>query len=212
MSTVSPSPSAPVSRPKRYHPALVALHWMIFILIFAAAFLGGGGEGGEGRREGGLLIPGVPTLSLHIVLGAAVLVLLVLRLLIRWRTKRPEWAATGSPLLDRVGQLTHWALYFLIFLVLGTGLVLSLQGNRLSRAFGLAGLPTQFTPGRFPRPGFEDGIGRGGILFLIGRLHGLSWALLLLLVLFHVGAALYHQLMLKDNLLGRMWFGRQASL
>jgi cytochrome b561 len=33
----------------------------------------------------------------------------------------------------------------------------------------------------------------------------------LLLVLLHVGAALYHQFFLKDNLLGRMWYGKQTE-
>src|SRR5689334_11356949 len=35
--------------PKRYHPALVALHWLIAILIFGAFFLAHGNEG-EGER------------------------------------------------------------------------------------------------------------------------------------------------------------------
>ncbi len=211
MSTAPLTRPASTSRPKRYHPALVALHWIIFILLFAAAFLGGGGEGGEGRREGGALLPGFPNLSIHILLGGVILVLLVLRLLIRWRTSRPEWATTGNALLDRIGELTHWALYILIFAILATGLILSLQGNRLARTFGLASAAPQFTPGQFPRPGFEGGFGRGSLLFQIGRLHGLSWALLILLILFHVGAALYHQLVLRDNLLSRMWFGRRTA-
>src|SRR5689334_10800461 len=34
--------------PKRYHPALVGLHWLIAILIFGAFFLA---QGNEGERE-----------------------------------------------------------------------------------------------------------------------------------------------------------------
>ncbi len=197
-------------KPARYHPVLVATHWLFLVLLFAAAFLGGGGEGGEGRREGGSLIPGFPTLGIHIILGGVLLILLIVRLVIRWRTKRPEWASTGSALLDRIGELTHWALYFLTFAILVTGAVLSLQGNRLARTFGLAGsAPRTFTPGGFPTGGFEGGFGRGGLLFQIGRFHGISWTLLFLLILFHAGAALYHQFLLKDNLLKRMWFGKQ---
>jgi cytochrome b561 len=35
--------------------------------------------------------------------------------------------------------------------------------------------------------------------------------LLLLLILLHIGAALYHQFLKKDHLLGRMWFGKQTE-
>src|SRR5512138_1358799 len=37
---------------KRYHPALVALHWLITILIFATALLAQENEGGRERGEG----------------------------------------------------------------------------------------------------------------------------------------------------------------
>src|SRR5512143_3261762 len=39
----------PVS-PKRYHPALVTLHWLIAVLIFGAFFLSQGNEGGDRER------------------------------------------------------------------------------------------------------------------------------------------------------------------
>ena len=47
--------------------------------------------------------------------------------------------------------------------------------------------------------------GRPGIL---GPIHHLGWFLLLALLALHVAAALYHQFLLKDNLLARMWFGK----
>ena len=215
---MSISTSAPTisDKPKRYHPALVALHWIIFVLIFVTALLGmGGGESGEGRR-GGSLLPGIPTLEIHMILGITVLVLLIVRLIMRWRTKSPAWATTGNSFLDIVGRLTHWALYFFTFVIVITGIILAMQGNRLARTFGLAGLtppqfaPGQFQPGQFPRPGGgEGGFGRGNFFFQLGRLHGISWALFFLLILFHAGAALYHQFIVKDNVLGRMWFGQR---
>ncbi len=48
-SVVSSNVPSTVAGPKRYHPALVALHWLIAILIFAAFFLAHGNEG-EGER------------------------------------------------------------------------------------------------------------------------------------------------------------------
>jgi cytochrome b561 len=40
-------------------------------------------------------------------------------------------------------------------------------------------------------------------------MHGAVGYSLLLLVLIHFGAAMYHQFIRKDNLLGRMWFGKR---
>lgn len=225
---ISSTTSSPTLKPKRYHPALVWLHWIIAVLIIAAAFLATGG--GEGRRNGVGTIAGLPTLSVHMILGITVLVLLVIRLVIRWRTQRPDWSTTGSSFLDKVGELTHWALYFFTFAITITGIILAMQSNRLTRIFNPAGAfrgqfsPGQSQPGQFPPPpggqfqpgqlpprsgeGGEGRFAQGGAFFL-GAFHGLSWTLLLLLILLHVGAALFHQFFVKDNLLGRMWFGKQ---
>jgi len=224
--TADPSAPAAISQPGRYHPALVVLHWLTLILIFATFFL----RGGEGGREGGgaSLIPNFPDLGLHMILGIIVLLLLLVRLVVRWRTKRPQWASTGNNLMDRIGELTHWALYLFTFGMVITGLVLAMQGNRLFRTFGLGGSSApqfsqgqrppegQFQPGQIPPPGGGEGFrpggfGRGNPLFILGRMHGLIWIVLFLLILLHVGATFYHQFFLRDNLLGRMWFGRQTG-
>jgi len=222
---VNTAPSA-----ERYHPAQVVLHWAIAALIFITALLAAGGEG-EGRGRAAVGIAGIPNLTIHMVFGITVLVLLLVRLVMRWRIKRPQWATTGNAFLDRVGQWTHIGLYFFAFAVTITGLILALQTNRLARAFGAGGAAPgqfgrgQFQPGQFPpgqftpppggfRPGGEggEGFGGGGVFrggrFFLGAFHGASWTILLLLTLLHIGAALYHQFLRRDNLLGRMWFGR----
>lgn len=214
---------ATVSKPKRYHPALVVLHWLTFILIFATFFIRSG-DGGEGGRGGASLIPGFPNLGLHMILGITVLLVLLIRLVVRWRTKYPDWASTSNRFLDKVGELTHWALYIFAIGMTITGMILALQGNRLVRTFGLAGPNTnQFSQsqrppqGQFPPPGNGEGFrsgggfGRGNPLFILGNLHGLIWVVLFLLILLHVGATFYHQFFIRDNLLGRMWFGRQTE-
>jgi cytochrome b561 len=206
-------------KPKRYHPALVALHWIILILIFATAFFA---LGGEGRRGGFINIAGFPPIAIHMILGLIVLVLLIVRLIIRLFTRRPDWASTGNKLLDVVGELTHWALYFFAFAIVITGLILALQTNRLSRTFGIGGNPppqlqagqfppanAQYQPGQFPPRGGESGEGFRGGGFFLGAFHGLSWILLLLLIFLHAGAALYHQFFVKDNLFSRIWFGKR---
>ena len=218
--------------PRRYHPALVVLHWLIAILIFAAFFLGQENEGGRERFRPGQgnfppqgfqqgnppqnFQPGNPPqgfpqggfpqqgggnifsrISLHMILGLTVLVLLIVRLLVRWRTRHPEWQSAGNRFFDWVGNLTHIGLYLLTFAMVITGIILADQRGILARTFGIGSTPT---PGSFRRGGFSLGFFHGGI-----------WTLLLLLIILHVGAALYHQFILKDNLLGRMWFGKTTE-
>src|ERR1044071_2463508 len=225
---------SPISlAPTRYHPALVALHWLIALLIFGAFFLAQGNEGERERfRPGQGNVPqpgfqqgnppegfgqgnppgqrfpqgGFPPqassqsifsmIGLHMIIGITVLVLLVIRLIVRWTTKRPSWQSAGNKFFDWVGELTHWGLYVLSFAVVITGIILADRRGLLARTFSIGSTPT---PGNFRRG------------FSLGMFHGGVWTLLILLIALHVGAALYHQFILKDNLLGRMWFGRQAE-
>jgi cytochrome b561 len=223
--------------PKRYHPALVALHWIILILIFSTAYFVL--AEGEGRRGFGFRIAGLPTIDIHMILGLTVLVLMLVRLIVRLATRHPEWATAGNRFFDIVGVLTHWGLYLFTFAITITGLILALQTNRLSRIFtpstvgaggfafsqsqsGRAFPPGGIQPGQVPpggefrrggeRPGgFEGGRFTEGGGFFLGAFHGLSWVLLLLLLVVHVGAALYHQFLRRDGLFGRMWFGKRYA-
>ena len=211
------------AKTKRYHPTLVALHWLIAILIFGTAFLAQENEGGrerpgEGRnfpqpgvQQGAPPAQGLPQrgappqagsqnifsrIGIHMIAGLAILALLVVRLIVRWTTKHPDWASAGNKLFDWVGNLTHWGLYVLTFAMTITGIILASQRGQLARVLGIG----TFTPGGFRRGGFS-----------LGFLHGGVWTLLLLLIALHVGAALYHQFILKDNLMGRMWFGKPTE-
>ncbi len=129
------------------------------------------------------------------IVGISVLVLLVIRVLVRFVTKHPEWQTTGNKLFDWIGNLTHLGLYLLTFLMVITGIILADRRGLLARTFGIGSTPTF---GSFRRG------------FSLGMFHGGVWALLVLLIALHVVAALYHQFILKDNLLGRMWFGKEA--
>ena len=146
---------------RRYHPSLVVLHWTIAALVFITPLLASEGEG-EGQRQAAT-IGGIPTIGVHMILGITILVLLVARLFVRWRIRRPDWATTGNSFLDRIGQWTHVALYFFTFAVTVTGLIFALQTNRLAVVFG-GGTPGQTRPGigqpgQFPSP---TGVQPGG--------------------------------------------------
>lgn len=176
--------------PKRYHPALVPFHWIIVLLIFTNLFLAFAPEGPGG------LIPktlfGLPIVGIHMLIGTGILVLLTFRLITRIATQDPEPATVGNALLDKVGVLTHYALYLFTFVMTISGLVMSLQRGYFAKLFGIGSVPQTFQ--------------RGGIPW--EAIHGLSWTFLVAFILLHIGAALYHQFIRRDHLLGRMWFGK----
>ena len=165
--------------PQRYNALWVSLHWLVAILIFTAFYLGI-------RSEDASPADKLAILKLHMPLGLSVLGLMIVRLIVRWRSAHPAPASSGNALLDKLGEWTHWALYVFAFLVPLTGVGLSMAFNLAPVVFGGQGeLPANLSP----------------------LLHGLIDPILALLILLHVAAALWHQLVRKDNLLARMWFG-----
>lgn len=163
-----------MNTPKRYHPALVTLHWLTVIFLLGAGFL---------SEEGGR-----SPISIHMVLGAGLLAIMLLRVIVRFTTSRPAWANTGNELLNKLGEWVHLGLYLIVFFILGLGGLIAYNRNLFAVALGTGTVS-----------------GRAG---LIGDIHHLGWLAAFMLVALHVGAALYHQFILKDNLLARMWFGR----
>ena len=176
--------------PKRYHPVAASLHWLIALLIFTDLFLAFAPEGPGG------LIPkqlfGLPIVGLHMLAGTLVLALLVIRFIMRLTMKRPERATAGHPILDIIGVLTHYALYLFTFAMALSGLVMSLQRGYFAQLWGIGSVPQTFN--------------RASRTWEL--IHGSSWSFLVGFILLHIGAALYHQFIRRDRLLGRMWVGR----
>ena len=161
---------------KRYNPVSVTLHWLTVVLMLAAGFLA--------DDEGG----GSSPINIHMILGALLLAVLVIRLVVRFTSKRPLWADTGNVLLNKLGELVHYALYLAVFFILGMGAWIAYNRNLFAYMVG--------TGSALRRVGF------------IGAIHQLGWVFALGLIIAHVGAALYHQFIIKDDLLNRMWYGR----
>jgi len=135
--------------------------------------------------EGG----GSSPINIHMILGAVLAVTLVIRLIVRLITKRPAWADTGNQLLNKLGELVHMGLYFFAFYVLVVGGLIASQRNLIGYVLGTGAVSRD----------------KGQLL---GILHQLGWSAVVGLLFLHVGGALYHQFIVKDNLLARMWFGK----
>ncbi len=170
-----------MTSPKRYSPLWVTIHWLVALLIFAAVYLGVSSFQSPPEAKAAFL-------RWHMPIGITVLVLMLVRLYLRGRAPRPEDAKSGRVFLDRLGKGVHHALYLFAFLLPLSGLGLSIQYNLAPIVFGSQGtIPADLTP----------------------ALHGLLFPLFGLLILLHILAAFYHQFILKDNLLARMWYGKQ---
>lgn len=175
---------------QKYHPLLVTLHWLIALMIFVAL------------AAGGLVLANMPPdspdkvtgLGGHMIFGMAIGVLLIVRLITRLRTAHPPHAQTGNNLLDRIGVWTHWGFYALI-----AGMVLT-------------GLATAYGAGLFPivYGGVAETLPPGLAELPQRAAHGFIATLLVALIGLHIAAAIYHQMILKDGLLRRMWFGNRT--
>lgn len=168
------------STPNRYSPLWVTLHWLTVILILAAIYLGLSSAGSPTAEKASFL-------RWHMPIGITVFVLTLIRLFVRWRTPRPAPATAGNALLDKIGEWVHYLLYAFALLLPFTGMGLSIIYNLPPAVFeGQGKIPAEMNPG----------------------LHGLFGWLFMLLLLLHIGAALYHQFIRRDNLLARMWYGK----
>jgi len=174
----------------RYHPLLVAMHWLLAFLIIAALALGA------------LVMAKLPNsdpmkleaLRSHMFGGALILTLMLVRLFVRTRTVHPRAATTGNSLLDKVAWASHRLLYGLVIAMVASGATMALQAGLFEIVYGGRGtLPPDLW------------------VYPIRSVHYLLSRLLMALIALHIAGALYHTLILKDGLLRRMAFGRRMS-
>jgi cytochrome b561 len=174
----------------RYHPLLVALHWLLALLIIAMLVVGffllAPMPNIDPQKIGVLLV--------HMSLGMLILGLTVIRFIVRLATAKPADATTGYAVLDRAARLAHYGFYLLVVLMAGSGLATAILAGLNRSVFQKTGeaLPATFAA----YPTFTA--------------HFYLALLLASLIVLHVVAALYHQFARADRLLQRMWFGRRS--
>jgi cytochrome b561 len=170
----------------RYHPVLVALHWLIGLMI--AANLG----------FGYFVIRNIPntdpsklgTLAIHMGIGTAILALMVIRLLVRLFTKHPGPTAHQQEGIGRLRTPIHWLLYVVIFITAGSGWF---TGFLIAHLYEVPGntLPADFA--QYPTR----------------VLHVWMTLVLFLLILAHIAAAIRERVSGDKAIMARMWFGRR---
>jgi cytochrome b561 len=175
-----------MSTPKRYNPWLVAIHWITALLIIFNLFAGTMALKWM-PNDAAKLMP----LASHMTVGILILILTLIRIYVRATTPKPAPATAGNPILDKIGIATHILLYLGALGMGISGVGLAIQSGLFSSVYGRAGaLPQDF------------------YVYPVRTGHGFVATALIGLVLLHIGAALYHQFILKDGLFSRMTFGK----
>lgn len=176
------------ARANRYHPLLVALHWVLAILII--------GNLAAGKLVLDNLANGDPqkleVLRLHMLGGLAILGLLAIRVVTRFATARPGPSHANRG-LNRLAGFSHAALYVVALAMAVTGLGTA----QLAGLFPLLEGQTVTLPEDWstipPYAGHEAFAG-----------------VLIALIALHLAGALYHAVK-RDGVFGRMWFGRREA-
>ena len=173
-----------------YHPLARGLHWLMALLIAGLLVLG------HYMSELPLSPEKLQYFSWHKWTGVTVFALLWVRLAWRLVHRPPALSDTLSPLQQRLAHTGHGALYLLMLAMPLSGWLMSSAKGFNTTFFGLFDLPNLIERDK-------------ALAASLKSVHGTLANLLMVLVVAHIGAALKHQLIDKDNLMARMRPARQ---
>lgn len=162
-----------------------AFHWLLFLmiafLVAAGNFLASMPKGPDKLAAAGM----------HKSFGLIVLVLVLARLAWRLANVTPKDPEGTSAIEAFLGHAMHWALYVLMIAQPVSGILMSQAAGQPASLFGLAEIPALVAADESAAKLYRAG-------------HGAIWLLLVLAVLGHVLAALYHHFMKNDDVLLHM--------
>lgn len=169
----------------RYDAFARLLHWLIAALIVVQVVLA---ESADDLPNG---LEKLAILARHKSFGITILGLAAVRLC--WRLVRapPPLPAGMRPLQRLAAQVSHRAMYLLLFAVPVSGWLMSSSANYPVSWFGFVQLPDLVAPSEALHEALED-------------THEVLAKSLVVIALLHLAAALKHQFIDKDGLLWRM--------
>lgn len=161
---------------EKYSLGARIFHWIGALLIVAAWVL---------------IEQGESFIGLHKAVGFSFLIWTILRIVNRVITKAPP-PVPMSKLQTMVASLVHLALYAVMIAMPVTGLLGTLAEGQALSVFGL------FEIAGFATVNYD-------LADQMMALHkDVVWTALLALIVAHIAGALYHQFVVKDNLIARM--------
>lgn len=169
----------------KYDGVAKTLHWLIGVLVILLLF---GGNFMEGLPEAEK-----PAIAMiHSGIGSLILLLMIARLF--WRMGHPPPVLLPAPAWQHAAtRVVHWGFYGLVILQPIFGILQARHTSFEVAPFGLFSLT-----GEPDESSYE----------IFHELHEIAATLIIVFLLIHVGAALYHHLFKKDAVLKRMTWGR----
>lgn len=171
-----------------FNPLARLLHWLMAAMILAMLFIGVGMVSSVSARHAVLI-------AIHKPLGIAILVLVIVRLVVRF-SKRPPALPEDLPGWQRAAaHLSHWVLYALMIAMPLIGWAMLSAGGYPITLWGGVHLPAlvPHSPALYAA---------------LRNAHSLLAYVLFATVLMHVGAALFHLWVRRDGVFQAMARGK----
>ena len=173
----------------RYGFIAKSFHWVMFVLILFLLLVEPIGDIFPRRSPERFFI-----IWLHQSTGITVFMLVVLRLIWRMFNKPPPYPASMPSWQKMASNVVHWTLYAAIIIQPIAGVIMVRARGRDANFFS-------FQIPAFPQPNQELAE------FMWFLHHDVVGKVLLVFVIGHILAALYHHFIVKDNILKRMGWG-----
>ena len=172
-----------MNKPQTYPLAMRVMHWLMAALVLSLLFAGLTMVKSLGPWQQQLL-------AWHKAMGLIALLAIVVRLIIRLRSETPKLPDTVSKMQQLAAKITQCGFYVLLFVMPLSGYLMQ---NAAGRPLSLFGLP-------LPALLNTDLVLYG----LFREVHGWAALLLVLLIVVHIVAALYHGLIKQDGVFRSM--------
>lgn len=166
----------------RYGAVAIAIHWVSAAAVLGLLVSGTVAHGSPAPEKASILV-------VHASVGTLVLLLTLARVAWwLWADKQPAPVA-GPAVQQLLARAVHVLLYLAIFGLAASGIATLVLSGAIPALLGQGTLPS--FSGLLPR-----------------SVHGLGSKVMMALIAVHTLAALYHQFIRRDRLLGRMGLGR----
>ena len=169
---------------KQYSKRTAIIHWLIFLLVIVALYLGHTlGETQDAAQK-------LPLFPIHFLVGDMIVLLTLLRIYFRKKDGEPA-PANANPLLNKIAAATHMLLNLSL-------LAVAISGMATAATSGVLAAIEKKDAALVPDFSKVDAL----------EFHEMFIGIFVALVAFHVAAALYHQFIVKDSLMRRIMIKR----